>query len=104
MLQQITMSEECMQPDRLEVRMDKDLKNERNTDVNRKDSNWDSGQGSSEDELEPSRRPSEAFEGSTGNISGGTIDEDSEIESEDGKTKYGGFAEGSRSSRSHLEN
>jgi hypothetical protein len=75
--------------------MDKDLKNERETNVNR-DPN-------SEQEFEPTRRPSDSFEGSTGSISG----EDSGIESEDERTEptqRSSFAEGSRTSRSHLEN
>lgn len=76
--------------------MDKDLKNEREINVPR-------DRNSKDQEFEPTRRPSEDFEGSTGSISG----EDSEIESEveiPKPSEHNRFAEGSRTSRSHLEN
>lgn len=76
--------------------MDKDLRNEREINVNR-------DRNSRDQEIEPTRQPSEDFEGSTGSISG----EDSELESERGRTEpseQNRFAEGSRNGRSHLEN
>lgn len=76
--------------------MDKDLRNEREPTVDR-------GGNSKDHELEPTRRPSEGYEGSTGSISG----EESEIELEHERTEPSGrnsFAEGSRNSRSNLEN